>query len=180
MIKKIYIDWNTMEQYCNKLAIQILKTSWKPDYIVGIGRSGLIPAVMLSHILEIPMHSLKVTLRDGAEEDCDHNCWMAEDAFGYVPEEERSTIKSRWDSKFQTNILVVDDINDTGATFAWIKEDWRSSCLPREEAWDKVWGRNVRFATLVNNLASKESVDYSTLEINKAENDVWIVFPWGK
>ena len=83
-MNKLYLNWKTIDQYCNKLAIQILKSEWKPDYIVGIGRGGLVPAVILSHILEVPMHSLKVTLRDGAEEDCDHNCWMAEDAMGYV------------------------------------------------------------------------------------------------
>ena len=175
-MNKLYLNWKTIDQYCNKLAIQILKSEWKPDYIVGIGRGGLVPAVILSHILEVPMHSLKVTLRDGAEEDCDHNCWMAEDAMGYVTD--RELIKSRWDSKFQKNILIIDDINDSGSTFAWIKEDWRSSCLPNELVWDKVWHKNVRFSTLINNLSSKETTDYSSLEINKSEDDVWIVFPW--
>ena len=45
------------------------------------------------------------------------------------------------------NILIVDDINDTGATFNWIKKDWQSGCLPDNEAWNNVWGNNVRFAT---------------------------------
>jgi hypoxanthine phosphoribosyltransferase len=78
------------------------------------------------------------------------------------------------------NILVVDDINDTGATFNWIKQDWQSSCLPNEEnAWDTVWENNVRFATLTNNDASDfDDVRYTCHEINKAEEDVWLVYPW--
>ena len=105
---------------------------------------------------------------------------MSEDAFGYVNEEDREVYKSRWDISKRKNILIVDDINDTGATFNWIKEDWRSSCLPNEESWDKVWHGNVRFATITDNLSSEFNgkVDYTTHEVNKAEEDVWLVYPW--
>jgi len=163
-MNKLYLSWNTIDQYCNKLAIQVLKSDWRPDYIVGIGRGGLVPAVIISHILEVPMYSLKVSLRDGFDEDCDHNCWMAEDALGY--------------DKEPVNILIVDDINDSGATIAWIKKDWPISCLPTKERWNTCWGTNVRFAVISNNLASTETVTYSAMEINKAEDDIWIVFPW--
>jgi hypothetical protein len=36
----------------------------------------------------------------------------------------------------------------------------------------------VKFATLIDNLASDAKVDYSATEVNKAEHDVWMVFPW--
>ena len=77
-------------------------------------------------------------------------------------------------------ILIVDDINDTGATFNWIMEDWRSSCFPNDDTWDEVWNNNVKFAVVVDNLASKcnAKMDYVGREINKAENDVWVDFPW--
>ena len=41
-------------------------------------------------------------------------------------------------------------------------------------------GNNVRFAVLFDNLSSKCSrkVNYSAVEINKAEEDVWVVYPW--
>jgi hypoxanthine phosphoribosyltransferase len=108
------------------------------------------------------------------------NLWMAEDAFGYVTEEERDTLKSRWDLNKRKNILIVDDINDTGATFNWIKQDWQSSCLPNEkDAWKSVWDNNVRFAVITENLSSTfDSVRYSVHEVNKAEEDVWLVYPW--
>ena len=170
MVDKQYIKWRDFDRHCNKLAFDILKSGFKPDYIVGISRGGLSAAVVLSHILEVPMYTLKVTLRDGVEEDCDHNCWMSEDAVGY------GSMGCLEDKK--TNILIVDDINDSGATYAWIKNDWRGNCLPNLEDWNTVWGQNVRFAVLVNNLASKETADYAASEINKSEKDVWIVFPW--
>ena len=76
------------------------------------------------------------------------------------------------------NILIVDDINDSGATFEWIQKDWRSSCLPNSPEWDKVWHNNVKFAVLVNNLASNQTADFSAMEINKAEEPSWVTFPW--
>ena len=40
-------------------------------------------------------------------------------------------------------------------------------------------GYNVRFATLTNNDASEfDDVRYTCHEINKAEEDVWLVYPW--
>lgn len=178
MTKKIYIDDSKVRSLVLSIARDISLGDWKPDYIAGISRGGLSPAVLLSHYLDLPLHTLKVTLRDGAEEDCDHNCWMAEDAFGYIDYNERSEVGISADKDKRVNILLVDDINDSGATFAWIKNDWRASCLPNDTAWDTVWGHNVRTAVLVHNLASSETSDYSGMEINKAEDPSWVVFPW--
>jgi len=38
----------------------------------------------------------------------------------------------------------------------------------------------VRVATLVDNESSKSKLDvnYSAVTVNKADKDVWIVFPW--
>jgi len=179
MIKKHYYSWKDVEDACVSIALQMYKDGWMPDYIVGITRGGNVPATILSNMLNVPGQALKVSLRDDDSES-ESNCWMSEDAFGYVNEEDREVYKSRWDINKRKNILIVDDINDTGATFNWIKEDWRSSCLPNEESWDKVWHGNVRFATITDNLSSEFNgkVDYTTHEVNKAEEDVWLVYPW--
>ena len=159
-IKKVYYGDVHIREMISDLAMKMHRDNWKPDYIVGLTRGGLIPAVYLSHYLNIPMHTLKVSLRDN--EDTESNCWMAEDAFN------------------NKNILIVDDINDTGATLNWIKKDWQTSCLPNDEKWLNVWGNNVKIAVLVDNLSSGlcGKVDYSAAEINKTEEDVWIVYPW--
>lgn len=164
---KVVLTHNDMQANINKIIRQLHQSGWYPDYVVGIVRGGLYPAVMLSHYLDVPMHALKVTLRDGVEDDCDSNCWMAEDAYGY-PNTEVDRCK----------ILIVDDINDSGATISWIKRDWQSICLPNSTEWDNVWHDNVRFATVVNNLSSNENVDYWGMEVNKAENNVWLDFPY--
>ena len=177
-MNKHYYTWGHIEKMCIDIAMQMQKDNWKPDYIIGITRGGNVPATILSHMLGVRCEALKVSLRDD-ETDCESNAWMAEDAFGYVPEEERAVTKSRWDVNRRKNILIVDDINDTGATLNWIKKDWPASCLPNESTWGTVWNKNVRFATLTENLASEfESVNYSAHEVNKAEEDVWLVYPW--
>jgi uncharacterized protein len=143
------------------------KDEWRPDYIVGLTRGGLPLAVLISHMASIRMETLKVKLRDldDNEDGCESNCWMAEDAFGY--------------NKEPMNILIVDDINDTGATFDWITRDWPAGCLPQDPKWDNVFGKNVRFAAMTENLSSNfELVKYHWDEVNKAEEDVWLVYPY--
>jgi uncharacterized protein len=161
-MKKIYYSWKDVEGACLDLARQVITSQWRPDYIVGITRGGAIPAVMLSQFFDVPMRPLQVSLRDGGE--CVSDLGMAEDAFGHEEDPK--------------NILIVDDINDQGSTIAWIKKDWPSGCFPDHNQWTKTWGHNVRFATLTNNIASKETVDYSVWEVNKAEEDCWLVYPW--
>lgn len=175
-MEKLTLTNSHIDAYVSKICRDISTSGWKPDYIVGLTRGGLVPAVMMSQWFNVPMETLKVSLRDGGETES--NCWMSEDAFGYVQIEEQQLLKSRWDIKKRKNILIVDDINDTGATLEWIKKDWQSTCLPGEETWSTIWNNNVRFAVIVENLSSSISTDYSAIEINKSEKDVWVDFPW--
>jgi xanthine phosphoribosyltransferase len=170
-MKKLKIDYTEYKCMVQSICRDISASGWMPDYIVGITRGGLLPAVMISQYFDIPCQTLKISLRDGHDNDCEVNCWMAEEAYGYRGELGEPAAK---------NILVVDDINDTGATLNWLMEDWRSSCLPNDERWNYVWGHNVRFAVIVDNQASqcKVAMDYVGLEVNKAENDVWVEFPY--
>ena len=179
MIKKHYYSWEDVEAACVNIALQMYKDAWRPDYIVGITRGGNVPATILSNMLNVRCEALKVSLRDD-EMGPESNLWIAEDAFGYNNESETGITGARWDPKLRKNILIVDDINDTGATFNWIKQDWPSGCLPNEDnAWSSVWGSNVRFATITDNGASEfDGVSYTCHEINKAEEDVWLVYPW--
>jgi hypoxanthine phosphoribosyltransferase len=154
--KKRYISWDNLQGYCNEILRQMAKDNWKPELIIGITRGGALPAVMLSHYLDCKMVGLDVSLRDSDGYGPESNCWAAEDA------------------EKGKRILIVDDINDTGATINWILHDWDY----HNNA--EFWGKNVRFAAIVDNEASKSkhAVEYCGVSINKAEDDQWIVFPY--
>jgi uncharacterized protein len=160
-MKKIYHTWQDVEGQTQEILRQITVDGWQPDYVVGLTRGGLVPANLISQYLEVPMETLKVSLRDDHSQP-ESNLWMSEDAFK------------------QKRILIVDDINDSGATLNWIKEDWQSSNLPDNPKWKEIWGDTVRVACLYDNesSASELEISYSAVTVNKADKDVWIVFPW--
>ena len=160
-MKKIYYTWSDVESQTQEILRQITLSKWQPDYVVGLTRGGLVPANLISQYLEVPMECLKVSLRDNSSPS-ESNLWMAED--GYEGK----------------NILIVDDINDSGATLNWIKKDWEDFHPSKPKPWKKIWGDSVRVATLIDNESSKSKLDinYSAVTINKAEENLWIVFPW--
>ena len=149
-IEKRYISQEEINRYCLNIVSMMFRDNFKPDIIVGITRGGLWPAMMLSHYLGIKMHTLDVRLRDGDIKESN----------GYLKKE---VLKG-------TNILVIDDINDTGATFNWIKEDWNVD--------DDSEKSNVKFAALIDNVPSEFVVEYNGIEINKEEHPEWVVFPY--
>lgn len=178
-MNKLTINQEHYQRLVSSICRDITLSDWRPDYVVGLTRGGLLPAVMISHYFDVPMHTLKVSLRDMS--DTESNLWMAEDAFGYVSKEDREAETVWSDAAKRKKILIVDDINDTGATLNWIMDDWQSGCLPAaQKIWDSIWNDNVRFATVVDNLSSRCRVkmDYTGMTINKAEQDVWVDFPY--
>jgi len=183
-MKKILVSWTDVENHVQEILRQLHLDRWRPDYVVGITRVGLSPAYLISQYLGCRMHSLDVSLRDAVDGmGPESNLWMAEDAFGYLPTDvvPRTEDSVTTDANTRKNILIVDDINDSGATLNWIKQDWQSSCLPYDPRWiDEIWGHNIRVAVLYDNEVSKNQmdIDYSAVTINKAVDDAWIEFPW--
>ena len=164
-MKKHNLSWSDVHQHVTEILRQMQIDNWRPDYVVGITRGGLVPATMISQYLDCPMNTLKVSLRDSNPES-ESNLWMSEDAYGY--------------DNPQKNLLIVDDINDSGATLNWIRQDWQAGCLPNDPTWETVWGNNVRVAVLLDNETSNSNVpvSYSGQHINKSVDPSWVVFPW--
>ena len=145
-VKKNYFTTGQMRNALIQIEDQMVHSSWMPSIVLGINRGGCIPGVYLSHRIKTPHEVLDIRLRDHTAKP---NLTVLEKAFAY-----------------QKKILIIDDINDTGETFTWIRNDWG------------VLENNLRFAALVDNLPSQFDLDYSSIEINKAEDPAWIVFPY--
>ena len=127
---------------------------WDPNLIISIARGGLVPGVYLSHMIGVRNKPVIWQTRDGKIN-------------------ETINIDS-------SEILIVDDINDTGDTLAWIKQDWDNSGKVFTDGKSEInWEANVRFAVLTENEPSKfGDVDYVSKFINKNEDPQWIVYPW--
>jgi hypoxanthine phosphoribosyltransferase len=59
-MEKVYLDWVSTEALVDCLALNIKLSNCPPSYISGLPRGGLIPAVMLSHKLNIPFVPLSL------------------------------------------------------------------------------------------------------------------------
>ena len=99
--KKTYFTTKEMEKALLEIKEQIKKSSWIPDIILSVNRGGCVPGVYLSHMINVPHKVVDVQLRDNESEP---NLMVLD-----------SCINSF------SNILIIDDINDTGATFNFIR-----------------------------------------------------------
>ena len=98
-MKVIYYSWEESIQDLHELVRQMSIDRFRPQVIVGISRGGLPPAVMLSAYYDIPLKPLKASLRHFPQ-------W--EEYMPYPTDQD---------------ILIVDDICDSGATFTKIRDD---------------------------------------------------------
>lgn len=146
-MNKIYYSWTQVYQLTHSIVQQIQQDKWHPRMCVGVTRGGLIPAVIMSHMFNTPLETVNISLRDNPSH-MDQNLQKI-----------RNMLALEW------SVLVVDDINDTGATVECIRKQ-----LPEQQ--------NLKIAVLTNNVASKSQVDYWGTQINKHTDPSWICFPW--
>ena len=144
-INKLYFTNIQMRNALIQIEDQMAHTPWLPSIILGINRGGCIPGVYLSHRINKPHEVLDIRLRDHTAKP---NMLTLEKAFA-----------------LQHKILIIDDINDSGATFQYIMDNFGKP-------------DSVKFAALINNKPSPVKMDFQGYEINKEENPQWVVFPW--
>jgi uncharacterized protein len=132
------------------LSRKVREGGWVPDFVIGVGRGGLVPAVYISHQLEVPMLSI------------DHSSKVP----GFADE---LLAKVAAMTAAGSRMLFVDDINDSGGTIAYIRG------LLADNGCDDA---NLRFAVVINNQRSKVEVDLWADTIDRAEDKRWFVFPW--
>lgn len=151
---KKYLTWIEFQDNVKFLAWQINTTKFKPNFIIGLTRGGACLATNLSYVLDTPV--LYFDPKNHKIGDLNLN--------------------------FNTdNILIVDDINDTGETIIKVRKQIIKTLHPETNiSDDSIFSlNNIKFCVLYDNISSKfQSPDYSAIAINKKENNEWIVFPW--
>ncbi len=143
----LYITWMDIQRLSEKLADEIAESGFRPDIIVAVSRGGFDPARILSDELNIrSLASLQVIYYAGVNERSD------EPQVKYPLNADIAGL----------NVLVVDDVADSGNSLRVVKQ-YVESLGPRE----------VRIATLHRKPWSNFEPDFY------AESaDRWIIYPW--
>ena len=129
----------------NKIVKQIKNSNWSPKVIFSINRGGCIPGIYLSHQLNLKHKVIDIQLRDNNR----------------TPD--LKIIKEK--IKQFDNILLVDDINDSGKT---LKIIYDLNNPPKI----------ILNATLIYNEESKVKTHFYGKMIKRTEDKSWYVFPW--
>lgn len=150
MEDKIKLTWDDVDFLTNMVSESISNKNIKFDTIVALGRGGLIPGAILSYKLDIKnLQNLGINTR---QEDGQYV-----ETLVY----QRPTITG--------NVLVVDDINDSGKTFEAVNSLIKSEYPDIGEL--LYCSLTTRYNTNFNeNIISGKIINTSD----------WLVFPWDK
>lgn len=149
----VKVDWDDIFLYVKKIHKDVdehLKGENRTlRCVVGLLRGGLIPGVMLSHRLGVPLIPLQWQTRDNDQKI-----------------DPTPLVKEILNCSSHETCLIVDDIVDSGKTFQDIND--YINLLQRH--------CNMRwiFATLIK----KTNLDFDVISGCDLNDDSWIVFPW--
>ncbi|MCD6493999.1 MAG: phosphoribosyltransferase [Archaeoglobaceae archaeon] len=141
--------WNDIVELCRKLSNEIRKNKFKPDAIVAIARGGWVPARILCDFLNVKdLYSVKT------------------EHWGIVATETgKARITQPLNVDFSgKNVLIVDDVADTGETVEIVAEHVRD-----------LNAKDVKIAVIDYKHTSKFKPDFFASEMKEWK---WIVYPW--
>jgi len=140
------VDWEQVYGLLLELADKIKEMGFKPDVIVGVSRGGWLPARVLSDLLDNPTLA---NIRVGFYVDV------------YKTVSEPVITQPVSVSVKDIQVLVVDDITDTGKSLQLVWENLMTEA------------KDVKSVTLYHKAWS-----CFTPDLYARETDAWIIFPW--
>lgn len=146
------VSWGSVVNLSNKLAMLIRQDNFQPDIIIAIGRGGYVPARLLADYLGIMnLTSIKVEhYLSGANR-------LASATVKYPLNINVSDM----------NVLVVDDVSDSGDTFTVTMQHVNERSTPQE----------IRTAVLHHKTVSEFTPDYYAARVIKWR---WLIYPWAQ
>jgi hypothetical protein len=144
-----FVGWGEVSGLARRLARQVAESGYRPDIIVAIGRGGWVPARIVADFLGMmDLTSFKI----------EHYHATRKDKVARIRYPLNADIAGR-------RVLLVDDVADSGDTFAVALDHLRRVGPPAE----------VRSAALHYKTASPYVPDYSAKKLVRWR---WIVYPW--
>lgn len=140
---KVHIDWSDIDQSIEDILKDLPFNKF--DTILGLARGGMIPATILAY-----------------KTDC-HNLQQLG-----VRTRDVENIQYYGSPQLVGNVLIVDDINDSGLTFSSVK-DYVKHHFDHDEI------KTITYASLIRRVSTSFNDDIAGLV---ADNDSWYVFPW--
>jgi hypoxanthine phosphoribosyltransferase len=164
--EKTYVSWLEVEKACKEFADEILRHRYKFEYIIAVGKGGLIPATIIANRIKCNVLNL------GLNSYTNNNLKSEIEVYQHLD------LKIDKDDYF--NVLVVDDINDSGDTFTFV-ENYILNISPTIY---------LHFWSIFRRNTSKfgsPKIDYSDYALDEVEiaqqaidvnNNKWIIMPW--
>ena len=147
------LTWQQIEEMITELETQIKQGTKTYNWIIGINRGGLVPSVLLSHRLGVP-HGVHTVQSYSGQEKRELKSDLYISMIGLISQSH--------------NILIVDDISDSGESLHAAMKALRKIDPD---------ARNVDVATLHYKPKSKFKPTYFAKQI---PNETWIMYPWEK
>jgi len=134
---------------CDRLGRALLESNFRPDIIVAVARGGFVPARFLCDFLQVrALSSIRVQhYQAGAQQE----------------EQARITIPLSIDVK-GANVLLVDDVNDSGKTLAAAASHLESFSPAA-----------LRTAVLHEKTSTLQTADFRVIVVRQWR---WILYPW--
>lgn len=148
-VKCEYISWSRFYALSRKLTYRVHDSGFNPDIIVAIGRGGYMPARIISDFLQVMnLTSFKM----------EH----------YLGTHKKHAVVVRYplsQGVSGNRVLLVDDVCDTGDTFAVAGRHLEEHMQPAE----------IRSAVIHHKKTSRFIPDYYASRVVKWR---WIIYPW--
>ena len=148
-----YVDWQPYHRMIERLALQVYESNWQFDVVLSLARGGLVAGNVLCRIFDKPLAVLSTSsYREavGMEQGELHigkNIAMTQ-------------------GELSGNVLLVDDLIDTGVTLAAVKEHLKTHYPAITD---------VRSAVLWRKGWAKQEPDYC---VDLLDNSPWIHQPF--
>lgn len=134
-VNRLYCSNNDVIDLCGVVVDKIKQRNIKVDVVYGVARGGVVPAYYISRMLGCEFRTFYHQTRDGTKQESIQRI---------------------------NNVLIVDDINDTGETLRQLVSKYKHN-------------NTINFASLIRRHSSQYDTDITGIVLN---NEDWVVFPW--